>query len=89
MKAVLTVIGKDKVGIIASVSGILSEYGVNILDISQTIMQGMFTMIMLVDMTHSKGGVKELSQRMNLLEKDMGLSIRVQNEEIFNSMHRI
>ena len=72
MKAVVTVIGKDQKGIIAKISNILFENGVNILDISQTIMQDMFTMIMLVN-----------------FEKDMGLSIHVQREEIFTSMHRI
>ncbi len=89
MKAVLTVIGKDKVGIIAAVSGILSENGVNILDISQTIMRGMFTMIMLVDLQDNGDNMALLSEKLNGLEKDMGLSIHIQNEEVFNSMHRI
>lgn len=86
-KAVITVIGKDTVGIIAKVSGLLFENGINILDISQTIMQDLFTMIMLVDMKDVKVG--DLSDKLNVISDEMGLSIRVQNEEIFNSMHRI
>lgn len=87
MKAVITVVGNDCVGIIAAVSGILSENKVNILDISQTIMQDMFTMIMLVDM--SGADVKKVSDKLQETAKQMGLSIHVQNEELFNSMHRI
>ncbi|MCH5185455.1 MAG: ACT domain-containing protein [Oscillospiraceae bacterium] len=89
MKAVLTVIGKDKVGIIAAVSKVLSENNVNILDISQTIMQGMFTMIMLVRFNEPESDINVLSGKMSEIEKDMGLSIHIQNEEVFNSMHRI
>lgn len=87
MRAVITVVGNDCVGIIAAVSGILSENKVNILDISQTIMQDMFTMIMLVDM--SGADVKQVSDKLQETAKQMGLSIHVQNEELFNSMHRI
>lgn len=89
MKAVLTVIGKDKVGIIAAVSNILTKYNVNILDISQTIMEGMFTMIMLVDMKNASSNINALSESLNELEKEMALKIHIQNEEVFNSMHRI
>lgn len=87
MKAVITVIGKDTVGIIAKVSNMLSEHNVNILDISQTIMQDLFTMIMLVDMREKTMG--DISEDVKKIEKEMNLSIHVQNEEIFNSMHRI
>ena len=87
MKAVITVIGKDTVGIIAKVSSMLSEHNVNILDISQTIMQDLFTMIMLVDMREKTMG--DISEDVKKIEKEMNLSIHVQNEEIFNSMHRI
>lgn len=87
MKAVITVIGKDTVGIIAKVSGMLSEKNINILDISQTIMQELFTMIMLVDMNSVTVG--EIKAELKELEKTMNLSIHVQNEDIFNSMHRI
>ena len=86
-KAVITVIGKDTVGIIAKVSNLLFENGINILDISQTIMQDLFTMIMLVDVKEVQVG--DLQEKLDVIAKEMNLSIRVQNEEIFNSMHRI
>lgn len=89
MKAVITVVGKDTVGIIAKVSTVLMENSVNILDISQTTMQDMFTMIMLVDTQSSGIDVKSLSERLEAVANEMGLSIHVQNEELFNSMHRI
>ena len=87
MRAVITVIGKDKVGIIARVSGLLGENGINILDISQTIMQDVFTMIMLVDMKEK--AVSDISEGIKEIEKDMELSIHIQNEDIFNLMHRV
>ena len=89
MRAVITVVGRDKVGIIARVSNVLSDTGVNILDISQTIMQDMFTMIMLVDTSKATSDNKVLTEKLNEVEKEMGLSIHIQNEELFNSMHRI
>ena len=89
MKAVVTVIGKDQTGIIAKISNILFENEVNILDISQTIMQDMFTMIMLVNFENESVTVKQISEKFEQAEKDMGLSIHVQREEIFTSMHRI
>ena len=89
MKAVVTVIGKDRKGIIAKISNILFENEVNILDISQTIMQDMFTMIMLVNFENESVTVKQISEKFEQAEKDMGLSIHVQREEIFTSMHRI
>lgn len=87
MKAVITVIGCDQVGIIAKVSNVLAESGVNILDISQTIMQDMFTMIMLVDTQNTD--IKDITDKLSETEKSMGLSIHVQSRELFNSMHRI
>ncbi len=87
MKAVITVIGKDKVGIIAKVSNLLYKHDINILDISQTIMQDMFTMIMLVDMLGKTSS--DIADEIKALETEMNLSIHVQNEDIFNSMHRI
>ena len=89
MKAVVTVIGKDQKGIIAKISNILFENEVNILDNSQTIMQDMFTMIMLVNFENESVTVKQISEKFEQAEKDMGLSIHVQREEIFTSMHRI
>lgn len=89
MKAVVTVIGKDQKGIIARVSNILCNNDVNILDISQTIMQDMFTMIMLVEFDNENVTLKQVIDEFEKAEKDMGLSIHVQREEIFTSMHRI
>ncbi len=87
MKAVVTVVGKDKVGIIARVSTLLCENNINILDISQTIMQDMFTMIMLVELENES--VKKINEELMALADEMGLSIHLQNQELFNSMHRI
>ncbi len=87
MRAVVTVVGKDKTGIIARVSTALYENKVNILDISQTIMQDLFTMIMLVDM--SAATVGEISKKLDAVAEEIGVSIHLQNEEVFSSMHRI
>lgn len=87
MKAVVTVVGKDRVGIIARVSTLFCENNINILDISQTIMQEMFTMMMLVELKTSS--VKKINEELNALAKEMNLSIHLQNEELFSSMHRI
>ena len=89
MKAVVTVVGKDRVGIIASVCVKLAEYHVNVLDISQTVMQGDFTMMMVVDVSGCSVPLADLVSLMDALGKDMGLSIRVQREDIFEAMHRI
>lgn len=87
MKAVITVIGKDRVGIIAGVSAFLAEKSVNILDISQTIMQNMFCMIMLVNLECDN--VSEVSEGLESIGKELGVSIHLQREELFESMHRI
>lgn len=87
MKAVVTVVGKDRVGIIAKVSTLFYENNVNILDISQTIMQEMFTMMMLVELSTSS--VKTINEQLNNLAEEMNLSIHLQNQELFSSMHRI
>lgn len=89
MRAVITVVGTDKVGIIYKVSKVLAQNNVNILDISQTIMQDMFTMIMLVDVSASKIAFSALSDMLSSLGDTLGLSIRIQHEDLFNSMHRI
>ncbi|NLK87450.1 MAG: ACT domain-containing protein [Clostridiaceae bacterium] len=89
MRAVITVLGKDKVGIIATISKILADSNVNILDISQTLMQDVFTMIMLTDITDSSIAFNELSDRLEAAGKDIGLYVKIQHEDIFNSMHRI
>ena len=89
MKAIVTVVGKDRVGIIASVCTDLAELNVNVLDISQTVMQGYFTMMMVVDVSGCTVPLAELVGVMDDMGKDMGLSIRVQREDIFEAMHRI
>jgi ACT domain-containing protein len=89
VRAVISVIGKDRVGIIAGVTRILAEANINILDISQTIMQEIFTMVMLVDITESRIPFTKLSEDLQNLGAEMGLSIQIQHEDIFNSMHRI
>lgn len=89
MKAIVTVIGKDKPGIIAKVSTALAENSVNIEDISQTIMQGSFTMLMLCDLSGSTLKIKELGGLLNALGEEIGVSIHVQNQDIFNAMHKI
>lgn len=89
MRAVISVIGKDAKGIIAKTSMMLFENGVNILDISQTIMQDLFTMIMLVDLSESVKNVDSLRKEMDELAAQMGVSINIQHEDVFGSMHRI
>ena len=89
MKAIVTVVGKDKVGIIASVCTLLASYNVNVLDISQTVMQGYFTMMMAVDVSGSEVKISELAQLLEAKGKEMSLSIRLQREDIFDAMHRI
>ncbi len=88
-KAVITVIGKDKVGIISSVSAILSKRNVNILDISQTILNDMFTMMMIVDVEKSKLKFAKLSDELAKAGVELGVEIRIQLEDIFQAMHRI
>ena len=89
MKAVVTVVGKDRVGIIAAVCQNLAEYNVNVLDISQTVMQGYFTMMMVVDVSGATCPMAELAQKLEEKGKEMSLSIRLQREEIFEAMHRV
>lgn len=89
MKAIVTVIGEDRVGIIASVCTGLAAYNVNVLDISQTVMQGYFTMMMVVDVSNATCPVAELAQKFDEKGKEMGLSIRLQRAEIFKAMHRV
>ena len=89
MKAIVTVIGKDRVGIIAGVCALLAEHQVNVLDISQTVLQDYFTMIMMVDASEAKVPFKELAALLEEEGQKMELSIRAQREDIFNAMHRI
>lgn len=89
MRAIVTVIGKDRVGIIANVCTLLARSGVNILDISQTIMQDYLTMIMLVDISGCTLPFDGLSDALSALGEEQALSIRIQREDIFEAMHRI
>lgn len=89
MKAIVTVIGKDKAGIIAKVSTLLAEKEVNIEDISQTIVQGNFTMIMLCDLSNAKVNLHTLHDLLCELGEKIGVSIHIQHEDIFNAMHNI
>lgn len=89
MKAIVSVVGKDRVGIIAGVCTALAKYNVNVLDISQTVMQGYFTMVMAVEVSECTVPLGEFISAMDALGKEMGLSVRVQREEIFDAMHRV
>ncbi len=89
MRAIVTVIGKDQVGIIARDCALLSGQGVNVLDISQTILQEYFTMIMLVDAAGAKVPFAELVTLLEEEGKAQGLVIHAQREDIFNAMHKI
>ena len=89
MKIVVTVVGKDRVGIIATVSSLLAENKVNILSINQNIMDGFFNMVMVVDISEPTCPFDELQGALNDLGKEMGLQIRIQKNEIFEAMHQI
>lgn len=89
MKAIVTVVGKDRVGIIAAVCTALANFNVNVLDINQTVMQGYFTMMMATDVSQCKIPLAELVTEMATIGEKMGISIRVQREDIFQAMHRI
>ncbi|MBQ9492611.1 MAG: ACT domain-containing protein [Oscillibacter sp.] len=89
MHAIITVLGQDKVGIIASICTLLAENNVNILDISQTILQGSFTMVMAVDLSAARLSIGELRAALESLGASIGMSIRIQREELFDAMHRV
>ena len=89
MRAIVTVVGKDRVGIIADVCTWLAGRSVNVLDISQTVMQGNFTMTMLVDLEKCELPFREVSEQLRLRGEEIGLSIRMQREDIFEAMHRV
>ncbi len=89
MKAIITVIGKDRVGIIHDVSKILFEKNINILDISQTILNGCFTMMMIVEFANENSDLSITKESLDNLAKETSLDIRIQHEDIFNAMHRL
>lgn len=89
MKTIVSVIGKDTVGITAKVSTVCSEYNVNIMDITQSVLDDMFVMVMLTDIKNVKNSFSDFSEAMKKLGKENNLDIRVMHEDVFNSMHRI
>jgi ACT domain-containing protein len=89
MKIVITIIGKDRVGIVAKVSTALAENSVNILDINQNIVHGVFNMVMVADMEASALPLKDLQRTFKELGESIGVEIKIQHEDIFNVMHRV
>lgn len=88
-RVVVTVIGRDRVGIIAGVSAVLADAGVNIVDISQTLMQDLFTMIMMVDIARATLSFDELQARLAARGEELGMRIQAQREDVFSYMHRV
>ena len=89
MRAIITVIGKDTVGILAKVAGVCAEYNANVIEVTQSVLQDMFAMIMLVDITKLNKDFTELADRMTALGDELGLKIHTMHEDIFNIMHKI
>lgn len=89
MRIVLTIVGKDKVGIIAKVSQTLAECNINIININQNIMQDFFNMVLIADMSAANVTIKEAQKKFAALGEEIGVEIRLQSEEIFTAMHRI
>jgi ACT domain-containing protein len=88
-RAIITIIGSDRVGIIAGISNVLAEANVNILDISQSVIREFFTMIMMVDLAGSAVSFHELSERLARKGDEVSVRVEIQREEIFKAMHRI
>ena len=89
MNAIITVVGSDKVGIIAKVSEFLAIHKINIVDITQTILSGNFVMMMMVEMDKGDISVDEMRNSMNKLAEDMGVEINIMSEKVFSAMHRV
>lgn len=89
MKSILTVIGKDQVGIIAGISSELKELNINILNVTQTIMDGYFTMIMMLDLKQSNASFEEIKKSLGEKGKELKVDVKIQREEIFDSMHSL
>ena len=89
MKAVVTVIGKDNVGILAKVSNVCADYNANVIEVTQSVMQDMFAMIMMIDISKMNADFVVLGEKLDELGKSLGLSIHTMHQDIFNSMHRI
>lgn len=89
MRAIITVVGKDQVGILAAVSQVCAAHHANVIEVTQSVLQEMFVMVMLVNIDHLSGGIQGLSDSMNQLGEQKNLKIHVMHEDIFLSMHRI
>lgn len=89
MKAIISVLGNDRPGIIAEISGCLYRHNLNILDITQTILSGYFTMVMMIDMTGMNCTYPEMTAELAALSEKLGVEIRMQRNEIFDAMHRL
>ncbi len=89
MKAVITVIGKDSVGILAGVAGVCAEHGANVIEVTQSVMQDMFAMIMMVDITSCTVSFKELTEKLNSMGGKLGVKVHATHEELFNTMYRV
>lgn len=89
MKAVITVIGRDTVGVIARISGVCSELDINIEDVTQSIMQEMFCMIMLVDLSRCSVPQEEMRRRLAEVGEEMQMQVNVTRQEVFDAMHRV
>ena len=88
-RAIVTIIGSDRVGIIAGIANVISDANVNILDISQSVIREFFTMIMMVELSNASVSFEELRQRLAQKGEDLGVRVEIQREEIFQAMHRI
>ena len=89
MRAIITVVVQDTVGILASVSRVCAEHNANVIEVTQSVLEELFVMVMLVNIDHLSGGINSLAQSMNALGKEKNLKIHVMHEDIFHSMHRI
>ncbi|MCI9406102.1 MAG: ACT domain-containing protein [Oscillospiraceae bacterium] len=89
MRAIITVVGQDTVGILASVSQVCAAHNANIIEVTQSVLQEMFVMVMLVNIDHLSGSINGLAQSMNEMGEEKNLKIHVMHEDIFHSMHRI
>ena len=89
MKAVITVVGKDTVGVVACVGGVCGNLNINIEDITQSIMQEMFCMIMLVDLTNASVDFNAFSEKMNAVGAELGVEIRCTRQELYDAMHKV
>lgn len=89
MKAIITVMGKDQVGILAKISTICANYNSNVLEVNQNIVNNLFSMIMIVDINNINSSLKEFKEELENIGKKLGMKIHVMHEDIFNSMHKI